>query len=151
VGRGGAGRALDWGWEAAEATVDGKPGLRRRSGEVGCSGKRKAVEMHVCERKSESVGSSRTYFKSRKRHGGRELLLASRRHAWRLGRRRRDVEQRGEGQRRVGSGSAAARTARGAEGSGAGATGARHMAGEGGGSRARAETKQGELEVEDRD
>jgi hypothetical protein len=49
--------------------------------------------MHVCERKSESMGSSRTYFKLRKRHGGRELLLASRRYAWRLGRRQRDVEQ----------------------------------------------------------
>jgi hypothetical protein len=141
MGHGGAARAMDRGWEAAEAAVDGKPGLLQGSSEVGCSGKRKAVEMHVCERKSESVGSSRTYFKSRKRHG-RELLLASRRHAWRLG-RWHDVEQRGEGQRGVGSGGAGAGAARGAEGSGAGAAGAWHMAGEGGGSRARAETERG--------
>jgi hypothetical protein len=70
VGRSGASGALDRGWEAVEAAVDGKPGLRWGSGEVGCSGKRKAMEMHVCERKSEFVGSSRMYFKSRKRHGG---------------------------------------------------------------------------------
>jgi hypothetical protein len=148
VGRCGAARALDQGWEAA---IDEKPGLRRGSGKVPCSGKLKAVEMHVCERKSESVGSSRMYFKLRRRHGGRELLLASQWHAWRLGRRRLDVEQRGEGQRGVGSGGAGAGTACSAEASGAGATGARHMAGEGSGSRARAETEQGELEVEDRD
>jgi hypothetical protein len=59
------------------------------------------------------------------------------------------VEQRGEGQRGVGSGGAGAGAARGAEGSGAGAVGARHMAGEGGGSRARAETKRGGLEVDE--
>jgi hypothetical protein len=93
VGHGGAAGALDRGWEAVAAAVDGELRQRRGSGEVGCSGKRKAVEMHVCERKSESMGSSRTYFKLRKRHGGRELLLASRRYAWRLGRRQRDVEQ----------------------------------------------------------
>jgi hypothetical protein len=91
VGRGDAARAMDRGWEAAEAAVDG-----------------------------ESVGSSRMYFKSRKRHSGRELLLASRRHTWRLGRRRRDVEQRGEGQRGVGSGDAGAWATRGTEESGAG-------------------------------
>jgi hypothetical protein len=51
----------------------------------------------------------------------------------------------------VGSGGAGAGTTRGVEGSSLGAAGARHMAGEGGGSRARAETKQRELEVEDRD
>jgi hypothetical protein len=39
--------------------------------------KRKAVEMQVCEGKSEFMGSSRTCFKSRKRHGGREQVLAS--------------------------------------------------------------------------
>jgi hypothetical protein len=99
VGRGDAARAMDRGWEVAEAAVDSEPRQRLGSVEVWSSGKRKAVELHVCERKSESVGSSRTYFKSRKRHGGRELLLASRRHAWRLRRWRHDVEQRGEGQR----------------------------------------------------
>jgi hypothetical protein len=50
VGHGGAARALDRGWEAAEAAVDGKPGLRRGSGEVGCSGKGKAVEMQAREK-----------------------------------------------------------------------------------------------------
>jgi hypothetical protein len=149
VGRGDAARAMDRGWEAAEAAVDGEPRQRRGSGEVWSSGKRKAVEMHVCERKSEYGGSSRTYFKSRKRHGGRELLLASRRHAWRLGRWRRNVEQRGEGQHGVGSGGAGARAARGAEESGAGAAGSRHMAGEGGGSRAERKTERGGLEVDE--
>jgi hypothetical protein len=45
VGGGGASRALDRGWEAAEAAVDGKQELRRRSGEVESSGKEMAVEM----------------------------------------------------------------------------------------------------------
>jgi hypothetical protein len=69
VGRGGAVGALDRGWEAIAAAVDGEPWQRWGSGEVWSLGKRKAVEMHLCERKSESVGSSMTYFKSRKRHG----------------------------------------------------------------------------------
>jgi hypothetical protein len=93
VGHGGAAGALDRGWEAVAPAVDGELRQRRGPGEVWSSGKRKTVEMHVCERKSESVGSSKMYFKLRKRHGGREVLLASRLHAWRLGRRRRDVEQ----------------------------------------------------------
>jgi hypothetical protein len=92
VGCGGAARALDRGWEAVAVAVDSEPRQRRGSGAVWSLGKRKAVEMHVCERKSESVGSSKMYFKSRKRHGRRELLLASQQHAWRLGRRRRVVE-----------------------------------------------------------
>jgi hypothetical protein len=66
----------------------------------------------------------------------REQELASWRESWRLGRRRRDVERRGEGQRRVGSGGAGAGAARGARKGGAGAAGERHMAGEGGGGRA---------------
>jgi hypothetical protein len=70
VGCCGAARALDQGWEAAAAAVDGEQTLRRDSGKVESSGKRMAVEMQVCERKSESGGSSRTYFKSRKWHGG---------------------------------------------------------------------------------
>jgi hypothetical protein len=49
----------------------------RSYGEVWSSGKRKAVEMQVREGNSEFVGSSRTCFKSRKRHGGREQVLAS--------------------------------------------------------------------------
>jgi hypothetical protein len=69
VTRGAAG-ALDPGWEAAAAAVDGEPRQRRGSGKVWSSGKRKAVEMQVRECKSEFVGNSRMYFKSRKRHGG---------------------------------------------------------------------------------
>jgi hypothetical protein len=65
-----------------------------------------------------------------------EQELASRRESWRLGRRWRDVERRGESQREVGSGGAGAGAARGAREGGAGAAGARHMAGEGGGGRA---------------
>jgi hypothetical protein len=85
VGGGGASRALDRGWEAAEAAVDGKPGLRRGSDEVGCSGKGKTVQMWLRECKRECIGSSRTRFKSRRRHGERELVLANRRRAWQLG------------------------------------------------------------------
>jgi hypothetical protein len=48
----------------------------------------------------------------------------------------------------VGSGVAGAGAARGAEGSGAGAAGAWHMARKGDGSRARAETERGGLEVD---
>jgi hypothetical protein len=58
------------------------------------------------------------------------------------------MEQRGEGQREVGSGGAGARAARGTEGSGAGAAGARHMAGEGGGIGQRGKQRRG-LEVDE--
>jgi hypothetical protein len=84
VGGGGASRALDRGWEAAAAAVDRKPGLRRGSSEVESLGKRKAVKMHVCERKSESVGSSRTSSRSRRRHGRAGAAAGNRQEAWRL-------------------------------------------------------------------
>jgi hypothetical protein len=60
-------------------------------------------------------------------------LLASRRRAWRLWRRRRDVEGRGEATGGRASGGRGRWRARGAERSGAGAAGARETAGEGGG------------------
>jgi hypothetical protein len=85
VGGGGPSRALDRGWEVAAAAVNGKPGLRRGSGEVESSGKRKAVKMYVCERKNESVGSSRTCSRSRRRHGRAGVAAGNRREAWRLG------------------------------------------------------------------
>jgi hypothetical protein len=66
----------------------------------------------------------------------REQELARRRESWRLGRRRRDVERRGENQREVGSGGAGAGAARGARKGSAGAAGAWHMASKGGGGRA---------------
>jgi hypothetical protein len=53
----------------AEAAVDDEPRLRQGSDEVESSGKRKTVEMHMCHRKSESVGSSRMCSRSRRRHG----------------------------------------------------------------------------------
>jgi hypothetical protein len=81
VGHGGAARALDRGWKAAEAAVDGKPRLRRGSGEVGCSGKGKAVEMQACESKSGFVGSSRTCLRSRRRHGHEGAATGNRREA----------------------------------------------------------------------
>jgi hypothetical protein len=133
VGGGGASRALDRGWEAAEVAVDGKSGLRRGSDEVGCSGKGKTVQMWLRECKRECTGSSRTRFKSRRRHVSESWCWRTgggRGSSWRL---RRDVEERGVGQRGVGSGGAGAGAAQGAEGSGVGAAGARHMAGEGGG------------------
>jgi hypothetical protein len=45
VGGGGASRALDRGWEAAAAAVDGEQELRRRSGKVESSGKREEVRL----------------------------------------------------------------------------------------------------------
>jgi hypothetical protein len=81
--------------------IDGEEKLRRGFDEVESSGRRKVGKMGVCKCKSEFTRSSRTCFKLRKRHGKPEQVLASRRHAWRLGRRRRDVEEQGEGQREV--------------------------------------------------
>jgi hypothetical protein len=65
-----------------------------------------------------------------------EQELASWRKAWRLGRRRRDVERREQASARPGSGGADAGAARGARKGGAGAASVQHMAGEGGGCRA---------------
>jgi hypothetical protein len=87
----------------------------------------------VREGKSEFTGISGMCFKSRRRHDERELLLASRRRAWRLGRRRRDVEGQGEGQRGSGERRARRWRARGVEKSGAGQLGLGKVAGEGGG------------------
>jgi hypothetical protein len=135
---------------AEEAADNGEPRQRRSSGEAWRSERRKRSRMGVRECKSESVGSSGTRLTSRRRHGEGELLLASQRRAWRLGRRRRDVEGRGEGQRGSGERRAWRWRARGAEKSGAGQLGLGKVAGEGGGVRARAEHGEG-LEVEDRD
>jgi hypothetical protein len=52
--------------------------------------------------------------------GAREQVLASRQDAWRVGRRRRDVEKRGEGQRGPGSSGLGAEAAHGAKEGGAG-------------------------------
>jgi hypothetical protein len=98
--------------------------------------------MGVRECKSESVGSSGTCFKSRRRHGERELLLASRR--VRGARGDGGATWGGEGRASAGrvSGGRGAGGARGAEKSGAGAAGAREAAGEGGGL-AQRETERG--------
>jgi hypothetical protein len=85
VGCCGAARALDRGWKAAAAAIDDESRQRRGSGGVESSGKRKAVEMHVCERKSESVGSSRTCSRSRRRHDHAGVAAGNRQEAWRLG------------------------------------------------------------------
>jgi hypothetical protein len=77
VGCGGATGALDRGWEAAEAADNGEQELWRSSGKASRSGRRKRSKMAVRECKSESVGSSGTCFKSRRRHGEQELLMAS--------------------------------------------------------------------------
>jgi hypothetical protein len=130
VGRGGALGALDRGWEAAAAaTVDGEPRQRRCSGGVWWSGKRNSVKMHLCERKRESVGSSRMCLRPRRRHGQARAGAGGRRGAWRLGRRQRDVERQEQASAGLGSGGAGAGAARGAKRGGAGAVGARHMAG----------------------
>jgi hypothetical protein len=77
MGRGGALGALDQGWEAAAAAVDGEQKLRRRSGEVESSGRGKAVQMWVGKCEREGTGSSRTHFKSRRGHNEQELVLAA--------------------------------------------------------------------------
>jgi hypothetical protein len=77
VGGGDAAGVLDCGWEAAEAADDGEQELRRSSGGASCPGRRKRSKMGVRECKSESVGSLGTCFKSRRRHGEREQVLAS--------------------------------------------------------------------------
>jgi hypothetical protein len=69
VGCYGVARALDRGREAVEAAVDGEPRQRRGSVEVESSGRRKVGKMGVCKCKSEFTRSSKTCFKSRKRHG----------------------------------------------------------------------------------
>jgi hypothetical protein len=68
VGRGGARGALDWGWEAAVAAVDGEQKLRRRSGEARWSGMEMAVKMWVREHKRKCIGSSRMHFKLKRGH-----------------------------------------------------------------------------------
>jgi hypothetical protein len=78
VGCGGAVGALAGGCGAAKAADDGEPRQRRSSGEAWRSERRKRSRIGVRECKSESVGSSWTCFKLRRRHGERELLLASR-------------------------------------------------------------------------
>jgi hypothetical protein len=104
----------------------------------------------VREGKSEFTGSSGTCFKLRRRHGEREQVLASQREAWRLRRRRRDVEGRGEASGGRASGGRGRWRARGAEGSYAGQLGLGKRPAKAAGSRARAEQGKG-LEVEDRD
>jgi hypothetical protein len=142
VGCCGAARALDRGWEAAAAAINGELRLRWGSDEVESSGRRKVGKMGVCKCKSEFTRSSRTCFKLRKRHGERGQELAS--SAARV--EARAVAARhggaGAGQREPGSSGAGAGAARGGEESGAGAASARHMASEGGGSHARAEAEQ---------
>jgi hypothetical protein len=107
-------------WEAAEAADDGGQELRRSSGEAWRSERRKRSRMGVRECKGESVGSLGTCFKSRRRHGERELLLASR---WAHG-TRDDSGATWSGEERASagrvSGGRGAGGARGAEKSGAG-------------------------------
>jgi hypothetical protein len=131
VGCGSAARVLDRGWEAAAAAVDGEPRQRRGSGEAWSSGERKAVEMQARDSKSEFVGSSRTCFRSRRRHGRAGVAagkpaarVEARAAAARCGGARR-------GQSGPGSGGRGAGAACGPKRGGAGAAGARHMVGEG--------------------
>jgi hypothetical protein len=77
VDGGGATGALDRGWEVVEAADDGEQELWWSSGKASRSGRRKRSKMGVCEWKSEFVGSLGMCFKSKRRHNGRELLLAS--------------------------------------------------------------------------
>jgi hypothetical protein len=88
------------------------------------------VEMHLCERKKESVGSFRTCLRPRRRCGHAGAGAGGRQESWRLGRRRRDVERQEQASARPGRRRARRRKARGTAQSDAGAVGARHMAGE---------------------
>jgi hypothetical protein len=69
MGRGGAVCALDRGWGAAVAAVDGEPKPRRRSGEVWWLEQGKVSEMSVCKCKSECARSSRMCSGYRRRCG----------------------------------------------------------------------------------
>jgi hypothetical protein len=130
-GRGAAG-ALDQGWETAEAAVDGEPRQRRGSGEVWSSGKKRRWKCKCVKARVSSWGAP-GHVSSRERDTtGESRCWQARRPGWRLGRRRRDVEERGEGQRGPGSGGQGAGASRGAKRGGAGAAEARHMAGEDG-------------------
>jgi hypothetical protein len=142
VGCGAATGVLNRGWEVAEAADDGGQELRRSSGEAWCSKRRKRSKMGVRECKSETVGSLGTCFKSRRRHGERELLLASR---WARG-ARGDGGATWSSEERASAGRVSSRRdaggARGAEKSGAGQLWLRKAASEGGG-RAQRETERG--------
>jgi hypothetical protein len=107
VGHGGALGALDQGWEAAAAAVDGQQKLRQRSGEVWCSGEEMAVEMQMRESKREFVGSSRTCSGSRRRcartgagAGKSAGVMAARAAAARRGEARREPVRGGKRRRR---------------------------------------------------
>jgi hypothetical protein len=77
VGGSSATEALDQGWEAAEAAVNGEQEIRRSSGKASRTGRRRRSRMGMHECKSESLGSSGMCFKSKRRHGEREQVLAS--------------------------------------------------------------------------
>jgi hypothetical protein len=107
VGRGGALGALDRGWEAAAVAIDGEQKLRRRSGEVWCSGEEMAAEMQMRESKMECVGNSRTCSGSRRRCGragagaGKLVgVVAARAATTRSGEARREPARGGKRRRR---------------------------------------------------
>jgi hypothetical protein len=109
---------------------NGEPRQQRCSGGVWWSRKGNSVEMHLCERKKKSVGSSRTCLRPRRRCGRVGVGAGGRRESWRLGRRRRDVERQEQASSRPGRRRARRRRAHGTAQSGAGAVGSRHMVGE---------------------
>jgi hypothetical protein len=127
---------------------DGEPRQRQCSGGVWWSGKGNPMEMHLCERKKESVGSSRTCLRPRRRCGRAGAGAGGRRESWRLRRRRRDVERQKQASARPGRRRARRRRARGTAQSGTVAAGARHMAGEGRGGGAE-KNRGGGLEVDE--
>jgi hypothetical protein len=92
------------------------------------------VEMQARDGKSEFVGSSRTCFRSRRRH--RRVGATVGKPVTRVEARAAAAARRGEarrGQRGPGSGGRGAGAARGVKEGGAGAAGARETVGEGGG------------------
>jgi hypothetical protein len=95
VGRGGALGALDRGWEAAEAAVDGEQELRRRFGEVESSGKEKQCKCGCGNARGRALGTQGC-------PSSREEGTASESWCWRptgtvaaAGGARAEVEQRG--------------------------------------------------------
>jgi hypothetical protein len=151
VGCGGAARALDRGWEAAEAAVDDEQELRRSSGWAARSGRRRAVQMWVRERKKECTGSSRMCFKSRRGHSEGELLLTSRRRAWQLKTTAARCGEAGRGPARGGKRRAGCRSGTWREGRRHGGSWGSGTVGEGGNIMSASRAEEGELEVEDRD
>jgi hypothetical protein len=83
VGHGGALVAPDQGPEAVWAADDSEPRQQRCSDGIWWSEKGISVKMYSSERKKESMGNSRMYLRSKRKHGRARAGAGGRRRAWR--------------------------------------------------------------------